>query len=138
MNLIGYIDGSSHGNPGDAGYGVVLKDENGRILLSKGFYIGFATNNVAEYRGLLGCINLAQQFKASQITVYSDSELLVKQMTGKYRVKKEHLKLLFQEACELIHSKLDRFEILYIPREKNMEADGLARRAVRLRTDIHI
>lgn len=136
MRVVAYIDGSSLGNPGEGGYGVVLKDKEGRILKAVGQYIGRATNNVAEYRGLLGCLELSQHFRTSELIVYSDSQLLVNQMNGTYRVKKSHLKTLHTQILEVIRDRKIHFEIYYIPREKNKEADRLARRAIRLHSEI--
>ncbi len=136
MNIVAYIDGSCLGNPGEAGYGVVIKDEEGTILDAVGRYIGKATNNVAEYRGLLGCLELTKQYGADSLTVYSDSQLVVNQMKGIYRIKKAHLKVLHSQALEAIQNEEIRFSIHHIPREENRIADGLARRAIRLRSEI--
>ena len=136
MNVVAYINGSSLGNPGEAGCGVVLKDEEGTVLQMFGEYIGRATNNVAEYRSLLACLRLAGQMDARSLTVCSDSELLVNQMKGTYRVKQPHLKELHSQALEAIKADSLCFTIHHIPREKNREADGLARRAIRLRSVI--
>ena len=132
-----YIDGSSAGNPGEAGYGVVLRDEGGDVLEAVGRYIGRATNNVAEYQGLLGCLELTRQHEARSLIVYSDSQLLVNQMKGIYRVKKPHLKVLHTRALDTLKDRSIQFEIHYIPREKNREADRLARRAIRLRSEVY-
>ncbi len=136
MRLVAYIDGSSVGNPGEAGYGVVLKDEKGETLKAVGRYIGRATNNVAEYRGLLGCLELAKEYDACSLVVHSDSQLLVNQMRGTYRVKKPHLKVLHTQILEALREGSVRFEIHHIPREGNREADSLARRAIRLHSEI--
>jgi ribonuclease HI len=136
VNVVAFIDGSSLGNPGEAGCGVVLKDEEGTVLQMLGEYIGRATNNVAEYRGLLACLQLACQMGVRSLTVFSDSELMVNQMKGTYRVKQPHLKELHSQALEAIRTDSLRFTIHHIPREKNREADGLARRAIRLRSVI--
>jgi ribonuclease HI len=136
MTMVAYIDGSSLGNPGESGYGVVLKDEEGTVLEVEGGYIGKATNNVAEYKGLLACLKLVKQRGIHALTVYSDSQLLVNQMKGIYRVKKPHLKEFHSQALEAIAAGSIRFSIHHIPRDKNKEADGLARRAIRLRSYI--
>ena len=135
--MVAYIDGSSLGNPGEAGYGVVLKDEEGTIQEVEGKYIGKATNNVAEYHGLLACLEVVKRRGIRSLTVYSDSQLLVNQMKGIYRVKKPHLKVLHDQALEAISKGSIRFSIHHIPREKNREADGIARRAIRLRSYIN-
>ena len=136
MTVVAYIDGSSFGNPGESGYGVVLKNEEGIVLEIEGGYIGKATNNEAEYKGLLACLKLAKQHGIRALTVYSDSQLMVNQMKGIYRVKKPHLKEFHSQALEAITAGSIRFSIHHIPRDKNKEADGLARRAIRLRTYI--
>ena len=133
MKLVAFIDGSSLGNPGEAGYGVVLKDEGGKIVATVGRYIGRATNNVAEYRGLLSCLELAKQYGVSSLTVYSDSQLLVNQIRGIYRVRASHLQEIHGRILDMIASSGMRFEIVHVPREKNREADGLARQAIRIR-----
>ncbi len=136
MNVVAFIDGSSLGNPGEAGCGVVLKDEEGSVLQMLGEYIGRATNNVAEYRGLLACLRLASEMGVRSLTVFSDSELMVNQMKGTYRVKQPHLKELHSQVLEAIRIDSLRFKIHHIPREKNREADELARRAIRLHSVI--
>jgi len=133
MKLLAYIDGSSHGNPGESGYGVVLREQGGTVLEEWGVYLGHATNNVAEYSALIGCIEKAAKYQADSLSVYSDSQLLVHQVNGLYRVKKEHLKKLHKKVIELLKSVHFGVEIHYINREKNKEADKLARQAVRLR-----
>lgn len=131
-----FIDGSSMGNPGEAGCGVLIKDENDGILVEAGRYIGRATNNAAEYRGLLTCLELSSRLGATTLTVYSDSELLVNQMRGTYRIKQPHLKELHSQAWDMIKSGSIQLRMIHISREKNREADALARRAIRLRSDI--
>jgi ribonuclease HI len=136
VKLVAYIDGSCFGNPGESGYGVVIQDEEGSILESRGCYIGEATNNVAEYRGLLGCLDLAVRWKPESLTVYSDSQLLVNQVNGFYRVKQPHLIKLHAQILDAIKHLSTRFAIHHIPREQNNAADGLARRSIRLQTEI--
>ena len=134
MKLIAFIDGSSKGNPGEAGYGLVLKDGDGTILKKMGKYIGRATNNVAEYHGLIGCLENILEYDINQLTVYSDSELLVNQINGKYKIKKPHLRALYEKIQDIVHSANIQLSIHHIPREVNNEADGLARRAVEARS----
>jgi len=136
MKLIAFIDGSSMGNPGEAGYGILLKDEDGNILETTGKYIGKATNNVAEYCGLIGCLEIIGKYNAESLTVYSDSQLLVNQINGIYRIKKMHLQKLYNQFSERLASLSLQFRIFHIPREKNSEADGLARKAVLSRSII--
>lgn len=136
MTLTAYIDGASRGNPGESGYGVVLKGPEAELLQARGVYIGRTTNNVAEYRGLLGCLQLAAKFQPKELKVYSDSQLLVNQINGIYKVRKPHLQSLHTEIITQIKELSCKFKIEYIPREKNREADTLARRAVNLKTDV--
>ena len=113
----------------------MLKDSTGTVVEEVGRYIGHATNNIAEYRGLLGCLEIVESYKPETLIVYSDSELLVKQVKGEYRVKRPHLKELHAKILEMIRSASYAFEIHHIPREENASADGLARRAIRRRSD---
>jgi ribonuclease HI len=124
-----YFDGASRGNPGPAGAGVVLVDPHGEVATRNLEYLGQSTNNVAEYRGLLLGLKMAQNLGIKKIRVYSDSELIVRQINGSYRVKKPHLLALWQEARrELQH--FEAFEIAHVPRELNYQADRLANRAI--------
>jgi probable phosphoglycerate mutase len=127
--MVAYIDGGSRGNPGPAGYGVRI--ENGHGVLVDELYgaLGTATNNVAEYRGLLAALRWAADRSVGRLTVRSDSELLVRQMLGAYRVKNPGLAPLHREAQSLI-ARLDRVTFEHIPRELNAEADRLANRAM--------
>lgn len=137
MKLTAFIDGSSMGNPGEAGFGVVIKDEKGSVLQYYGNYIGQTTNNVAEYQGLIGCLDLVSKFKADSLTVYSDSQLMVRQINGQYRVKQPHLQVLFAQIKEKLNSLSLAFKIEHVPREQNKEADKLARNAVYAQSEIN-
>ena len=129
--LLIYIDGGAKGNPGPAGCAAVVKTgDDGLTVLEKGEYVGVATNNVAEYRGLLLGLNLAAQLKAEEIEIRSDSELLVFQMTGRYRVKNRTLQVLHQTASRALGA-FKSVEIRYVPRLENMEADQLAHQVIR-------
>ncbi|MCK5147907.1 ribonuclease HI family protein [bacterium] len=136
MKLVAYIDGSSIGNPGDAAFGVVVKDESGDILTMLGRYIGRNTNNVAEYQGLIGCLELLKDFSIDSLKVYSDSQLLVNQVNGVYRVKQPHLQVLHKQIMVLIDQLKFDFDIEHVRREYNKEADALARRAVKVKKEI--
>lgn len=125
-----FIDGASRGNPGPAGIGVVIKDESNTILLEVGRMIGSATNNVAEYRAFLTALRKANDFLPDGVEVFSDSELLVRQIRGDYRVKHPELQKLFRKAQTLI-AQFSHFTISHISREMNQEADRLASRAAR-------
>ncbi len=124
-----YIDGASRGNPGEAGAGAIFKDSRGKILKKTGKYLGVATNNVAEYQALLLGLKEARKLGAKKLVIYSDSELLIKQMEGEYRVKSENLKDLFRKAIKEL-KKFSRSAFFHIPREDNKEADKLANRAI--------
>jgi ribonuclease HI len=126
---IAYVDGGSRGNPGTAGYGVAITDENGDSVVNLSVFLGIRTNNFAEYSGLLGALNYAVSHGYRDLQIYADSELMVKQISGAYKVKSADLKPLFDQAREMI-SRLHSFRITHIPREKNREADRLANLAM--------
>jgi ribonuclease HI len=123
------VDGASRGNPGPAAIGVTLKDAQNRTIDSISQTIGETTNNQAEYRALIAGLKKAISLGARQVTVRSDSELMVRQILGVYRVKKEELKPLHLEARQLA-GKLESFKIMSIPREQNKEADKLCNQAL--------
>ena len=123
--ITAYIDGGARGNPGPAGYGVRVEAPDGTLLDELHGALGIATNNIAEYNGLLAALRWAVAHGESSVHIRADSELLVKQMRGEYRVKNEGLKPLFLEACALIRQIGDvRFE--HVRREFNAEADRLS------------
>jgi len=135
-----YLDGASRGNPGEAGYGIVIKDEHGKVLHEIAKYIGRATNNVAEYEALLRCLEEIDPAKGpwqdvGMVTAYSDSELLVRQVRGDFRVRNRVLKEYFQKILRLIKGRAYSFEIQFITRKENKEADRLANRAINLQID---
>lgn len=127
--LIANIDGGARGNPGPAGYGVVIEDEVGRPVAQLSEYLGRQTNNYAEYSGLLAALNYALRHGFKALKVVSDSELMVKQINAEYKVSSPTLKELHQRAMKLIE-QLDCFEIRHVLREKNREADRLANLAM--------
>ena len=127
--LIAYVDGGSRGNPGPAGYGVVIQDAQGRTLETLSQFLGETTNNVAEYEALLAALEFAVGRRAERLKVYCDSELVVRQMQGRYRVLNPGLKPLFERARDLA-GKLARFSIESVPREQNLLADRLANEAM--------
>ena len=129
QRLTVYIDGASRGNPGPAGIGVYIKDERGSTELRVSSYIGEATNNEAEYRALIRALEEAVRLEADEVDIRSDSELVVRQVKGSYRVRKDNLKPLFQEAKHLLES-FGAFAITHIPREQNATADALAGEAI--------
>jgi probable phosphoglycerate mutase len=126
---VAYIDGGARGNPGPAGYGVRIEDEAGMLVEEFSEAIGTATNNVAEYQGLLAALRYALNHGLGQLLIRSDSELLVKQMRGEYRVKHPGLKPLHAEALRLA-GRLDRVEFEHVRRAMNAEADRLANLAM--------
>ncbi len=118
-----YIDGGARGNPGPAAYGVVIRTPDGKVTeLSK--YLGSQTNNVAEYSGLLAALEYAQEHSLSSLKVFSDSELMVKQMKGEYKVKHPVLQTLFTRAKQMT-SRLQHFSIQHVLRQYNRDADRL-------------
>lgn len=123
------IDGASRGNPGPAAYAVLLRDPSGKTLLELAKPIGRETNNVAEYRALLAALDYATTHAISALRVRSDSELLVRQMQGRYKVKSADLKPLHERALKLARS-LAYFSAEHVAREANREADALANAAL--------
>lgn len=127
--LIAYTDGGARGNPGPSGYGVVLKDETGCKVAALSEYLGHQTNNFAEYQGLIAALEYALQHGPKALKVISDSELLVRQIKGIYKVKNATLQDLHARAKQLI-AQLDWFSIGHALREHNQEADRLANEAM--------
>jgi len=123
------VDGGSRGNPGPASYGVVIRDPRGEIVAKLKKYIGRSTNNVAEYYGLIAALDYAQQHGVRALRVESDSELLVRQMRGQYKVKSADLRPLFERARKMAAS-LASFKIDHVYRDRNAEADALANQAL--------
>ena len=128
MELTLFTDGASRNNPGEAGIGVCIMRE-GAHLEGIARYLGTTTNNIAEYTAAIIGLERALQLGASKVTLFADSELMVKQLNGQYRVKNEGLKPLHARAKELI-AKIGSVEIQYIPRERNKDADALANKAI--------
>ena len=123
------IDGGSRGNPGPSAIGVVLEDDDGRVLETVSRTIGVATNNVAEYQALLTGLELAERAGAREVEILSDSELLVRQMRGEYRVKNEGLKTLYEEAKGRMDA-FDHISFRHVSREDNTRADALVNQAL--------
>jgi ribonuclease HI len=124
-----YTDGGARGNPGPAAYGYVLEAEDGTVLAAEGEAIGIATNNVAEYRGLVAGLARAIELAVLEVEVRSDSELMVKQMNGVYRVKNDALRALSLEAAQLAR-QLDHVEYVHVLRAQNELADRLVNEAL--------
>lgn len=127
-SAVANIDGGSRGNPGPAGYGVRITKDDGTVIELKRS-LGIATNNIAEYNGLLAALRWAFENGLSSFRVKSDSELLVKQMSGEYRVKNAGLMPLYEEACSLAR-KIGRVTFEHVRRELNKDADRLANEAM--------
>ena len=124
-----HCDGGARGNPGPSGYGALIQDNEGNVLAELSEFLGMRTNNYAEYSGLLGCLQWALDHHHPRLRVTSDSELMVKQIQGKYKVNSPDLKPLWQEAKNRI-AKLEGFEISHALRHKNKDADRLANEAM--------
>ena len=127
--ITAYIDGGARGNPGPAGYGVYVQGPDGAPIAELHGGLGIATNNVAEYNGLVAALKYAQQHGHRHVHIKSDSELLVKQMRGEYRVKNHGLQPLYQQA-RAIAMGLDRIVYEHVRREQNKDADRLANLAM--------
>jgi ribonuclease HI len=123
--IVAYFDGGARGNPGPAGYGVHIVDDQGTVLSEQHGSLGIATNNVAEYRGLIAALQWAVEHDVKSLTVRGDSQLIVEQMRGNYKVKHEGLKPLYLQARMLVMQIGDvRFE--HVRREQNKDADRLS------------
>lgn len=132
-----HIDGGARGNPGPAAAGVVIQDaDTEKYLHEAGYWLGEATNNVAEYQGLLHALKAAAALNADALHIHSDSELMVKQINGEYRVKSPNLRSLFDEARRLLTS-FDDWKMTHVRREKNKLADELANRAMDAGADVN-
>ncbi len=125
-----FTDGTAEPNPGPAAIGATIKDEQGKLITSISQPIGQATNNQAEYRAIIAALENAISLGASQVDIHSDSELVVRQINGRYRVKNAALKPLYQRVKQL-QSQLKGFTITHIPRQQNIEADILAGNALK-------
>ncbi|MBN1795705.1 MAG: phosphoribosylglycinamide formyltransferase [Sedimentisphaerales bacterium] len=130
-----YTDGASRGNPGPAAAAFVITDKNKNPIAAKGIYLGQATNNVAEYTGLIRALNCAKEKGAKQLRIYSDSELMVRQINGQYKVKSELIRPLFQQVAEAL-DEFESWKIEHITRDKNTKADSLCNRALDLQRDV--
>ena len=129
MKLTIHIDGGARGNPGPAGAGVSITDESGTPMFEGGFFLGRATNNVAEYTGLVKALGIARTMGGTELEIFSDSELMVRQVNGDYRVRNEALKGLFDQAMGVLRT-FRKWRISHVRREYNRRADELANRAM--------
>jgi ribonuclease HI len=122
-------DGAARGNPGPAGAGAVVTDPDGTVLVEIAEGLGETTNNVAEYTAAIRGLEAAERLGADEVLLRSDSQLMINQMTGRYRVKTAHLQPLHRRVRELVGS-FARVEFEHVPRERNVEADRLANKGV--------
>ncbi len=132
MKLIIYTDGASRGNPGPASYGFTISDDEGNLVYKEGKCIGITTNNVAEYTAVYEALKYIKEnlsSKTSEIEFYADSKLVVEQLSGRYKVKSPHLKLII-EKIRILTMELGGVLHTHVPREKNTEADRLANLAL--------
>jgi len=138
MKLLLYSDGGSRGNPGPAAYAFIATDEEGKVLKKGARYLGVMTNNEAEYLGLLAALQTAESLQATSIVMTMDSELVVKQVRGEYRMKAEHLAPLLKEVRNLI-SKFSEFRIQHVRREHPMivQADKMVNEELDVCTKRH-
>ncbi|MBE0537668.1 MAG: phosphoribosylglycinamide formyltransferase [Phycisphaerae bacterium] len=136
-NIVIHTDGGSRGNPGPAAGAYVISDPSGRCIAGKGVFLGNATNNVAEYAGLAHGLAAARDLGAKFVTVYTDSELMTRQISGRYKVKSENLKPIFAECMQLLPG-FQKWRIIHVPREKNLHADKLANRAMDAKADVEL
>jgi ribonuclease HI len=129
LRLLIYTDGASRNNPGESAIGVVIKNDQQEVIETLSEYLGQATNNQAEYTALIRALESAQKFSPQEVQFYLDSQLVVRQMMGQYRVKDSGLMPLFMKARSLYH-RYPKASIHHIPREQNGEADALANAAL--------
>jgi phosphoribosylglycinamide formyltransferase-1 len=136
-DLIAYIDGASRGNPGPAASGYILQDPTGCRLQAKAFFIGHTTNNIAEYTALIKAIEAAKVLSTEDLIVYTDSELLARQIKGQYKVKSERIRPLFEQAINLL-AEFKSYQVQHITRDKNKQADELVNKALNLKRNVEV
>ena len=124
-----FSDGGARGNPGPAGAGAVILDADGKVIAELYEYLGETTNNQAEYRAMIMAVKAAKKMSPAKVSIFADSELVVKQIKGEYRVKDEGLKLLYKELMTLLGG-LGDYSVAHVRREKNKHADKLANKAI--------
>ncbi len=132
-----FTDGGSRGNPGPAGAGFTMKTPGGEAILSRGIFLGEATNNVAEYTAVREGLAAAKDMEAQSVRLFSDSQLLVRQLNGQYKVKSENLKTLYADCMELLAS-FTSWQVTHVYREKNTEADAMANKAMDKKANVKI
>lgn len=124
MHII-YTDGTCKGNPGLGSFGYLIEDSEGKVIKSEASLIGMTTNNIAEYRAVIEALRTSEEIGIKEIRIISDSLLIVNQILGLYKVKKQHLRKLREEVMDLLNF-FDKWEIEHVPREYNAAADMLA------------
>lgn len=129
LDAVLWTDGAARGNPGPAGAGAILKTPSGEVLAAESLYLGHTTNNVAEYRALLLGLERALSCGVERVEVRADSELLIKQLRGEYRVRSDGLRPLYEEAKQLL-GRFRSSKLTHVRREHNTEADRLANRGI--------
>jgi ribonuclease HI len=132
-----YVDGAARGNPGEAGIGIIIKDEQDKEIKKLYKYIGLATNNSAEYTALIYGLQEALILGVKDVAVFSDSELMVRQLNGEYKVKNHNLRQYYEQVLHL-KAGLDNFEMRQISRGENKEADKLANQAIDSKIDTNL
>ncbi len=135
--IVAYTDGASRGNPGPAAAGFILTDPQGTQLQAKASFLGRTTNNIAEYTAVVKALEAARHIGAKQIRLFSDSELLVKQINGQYKVKSEQIKPLFRQTFDLL-DEFQSWKVRHVSREKNEQADRLVNKALNLGRDVEM
>ena len=133
-----FTDGASRGNPGESGIGVIVRDEQGNVVYTTFGHIGTTTNNVAEYTALLHLLKQMSARSCSRLIAHSDSELMVRQINGEYRVKDEELRKYVQKIVRLLEKAPFQFELRHVRREENREADKLANRGIDSKKHIRV
>ena len=129
MKVVIHVDGGSRGNPGPAAGAAIISSADGALIAEASELLGVATNNVAEYRGLLLGLQRARELGATEVELINDSELVAKQLTGAYKVKHPDMRPLYSEAVAAL-SAFDRWSIRSVPREQNAQADALVNAAL--------
>lgn len=124
-----YSDGAARGNPGPSGAGAVLVEPNGQVVDRLGKYLGIQTNNYAEYMGLLIGLRRARELGVREVEVFADSELMIRQLGGRYQVKSPSLRPLYEEALKLLND-FSRVKLVHVPRDMNAAADEMSNRAI--------
>jgi len=133
MTLHAYTDGASRGNPGESGIGVIVKNDKGEPILRLAAYIGRATNNLAEYTALLTLLKRVRGIDCQRLIVHSDSELMVRQLNGEYRIKNPEIGKYYKEIQDILRTIPFAIEIKHVSRETNYEADQLANEGIESR-----